>query len=63
MNKASENLALELATYNPEALRELKKILWEGTENWNELLEERAVISGKLVLSEFTKRALEKFKK
>lgn len=53
----------KLASYNPEALTEMKKTLWKGTENWNELLIERAEISGKLVLSEFTKKALSKFKK
>jgi len=55
--------AKELATYNPEALVELKKVVWENTENWDSLLYERAAISGRLVLSEFTKQALEKFKK
>jgi len=58
-----DNFVLKLSKYNPEALFELKKVLWKGTENWNELLEERAEISGKLVLSEFTKNALQKFKK
>jgi len=58
-----ENLAQKLSTYNQEALLELKKVLWEGTENWKELLEQRAEISGKLVLSEFTKKALQKYKK
>jgi methylglutaconyl-CoA hydratase len=38
-------------------------VLWEGTENWNSLLYERASISGKLVLSDFTKNALENYKK
>lgn len=62
------DLALEtytnvLSSYNPEALAELKKVLWEGTENWDDLLIERAEISGKLVLSEFTKKALLQFKK
>mgnify|MGYP007019750178 CR=1 FL=1 len=42
---------------------EMKKVLWEGTENWNQLLHERAAISGKLALSEETKLALQKFKK
>ena len=41
----------------------MKKALWKGTENWTDLLAERAAISGELVLSEFTKKALEKFKK
>ena len=58
-----ENLALKLATYNPEALKEMKTVLWEGTENWDTLLDNRAAISGNLVLSDFTKKALQKFKK
>ena len=53
----------KLASYNPEALTEMKKVLWEGTDNWDSLLYERAAISGRLVLSDFTKKALEKFKK
>lgn len=48
----------KLATYNPEALTEIKKVFWEGTAHWNKLLKERASISGKLVLSDFTKNAL-----
>jgi methylglutaconyl-CoA hydratase len=56
-------LANKLASYNPSALAEMKKVLWKGTENWNDLLTERALISGELVLSDFTKKALEKFKK
>ncbi|MFA5511458.1 MAG: enoyl-CoA hydratase/isomerase family protein, partial [Candidatus Kapaibacterium sp.] len=42
--------------------KELKKIFWEGTENWDELLSQRAEISGKLVLSEFTKNYIKQFK-
>lgn len=56
-------LANKLASYNPEALAQMKKVLWKNTQHWNELLAERAEISGKLVLSEFTKKALEKFTK
>ena len=63
MDKEVDNFALKLSQYNPQALKEMKKILWEGTENWDILLEERAKISGKLVLSETTKSALLKFKK
>jgi methylglutaconyl-CoA hydratase len=44
-------------------MKEMKKTFWKGTEHWDELLKERAAISGKLVLSEFTKKAIEKFKK
>ncbi|WP_299527494.1 enoyl-CoA hydratase/isomerase family protein [uncultured Lutibacter sp.] len=58
-----EILANKLSNYNPEALKEMKKALWEGTENWTALLDEKAEISGKLVLSDFTKKALQKFKK
>lgn len=63
MDKEVDNLALKLSQYNAEALKEMKKVLWEGTGNWDILLEERAKISGKLVLSETTKNALIKFKK
>ena len=60
MDEAVENLASRLKTYNPEALSELKKILWKNTEHWDELLTERAEISGRLVLSKFTKEKLKK---
>lgn len=53
----------KLASYNPEALEEWKKVLWEGTSHWDTLLTDRAAITGKLVLSELTKEALSKFKK
>jgi len=55
--------ANKLASYNPEALLEMKKVLWEGTENWKTLLYERAEISGKLVLSDFSRKALNQLKK
>jgi len=48
----------KLASYNPKALEEMKKVFWEGTSHWDKLLKERAAISGKLVLSDFTKNAL-----
>lgn len=53
----------KLASYNPEALVQMKKIIWEGTEDWDALLLERAAISGELVLSDFSKNALNQFKK
>lgn len=62
MDKGIENLANKLAESNPEAMAMLKKIMWEGTGNWDELLVERAGISGKLVLSAFTVNAINKFK-
>ncbi|MCI4443464.1 MAG: enoyl-CoA hydratase/isomerase family protein [Lentimicrobium sp.] len=55
--------ANKLASYNPEALAEMKKVFWEGTENWSTLLYERAEISGKLVLSDFSRKAISQFKK
>jgi len=55
-------LANELAHTSPHAMAELKKVLWKGTEHWDELLFNRAEISGRLVLSSFTKHAIEKFK-
>lgn len=55
-------LAEQLSAYSPEAMKELKKVLWKDTEHWDTLLEERAEISGQLVLSDFTKKFIEKFK-
>ncbi len=52
----------ELAAYSPEAMRELKRVMWTGTDDWDRLLEERALVSGRLVLSEFTKAAISRFK-
>lgn len=63
LDKELEFFTQKLASYNPEALYEWKKALWEGTEHWNTLLTDRAAITGTLVLSEFTKNALSKFKK
>lgn len=62
MDKGIEALAAKLAGSNPEAMMMLKKVMWEGTENWDNLLIERAGMSGKLVLSEFTVNAINKFK-
>ncbi|MFT5262538.1 MAG: methylglutaconyl-CoA hydratase, partial [Polaribacter sp.] len=47
---------------NPQAMSMLKKVFWEGTENWDQLLSERAGMSGKLVLSDFTVNAISAFK-
>ena len=63
MDKEVDFLAQKLASYNPEALADMKRVLWEDFSNWDSLLYERAAISGKLVLSEFTKNALSQFKK
>ncbi len=58
-----EHFTARLCTYNPEALAALKKVFWEGTEHWEHLLAERAAISGRLALSDFSKQAIEAFKK
>ena len=54
--------ARKLAAYNPEALTDLKRVIWQGTEHWATLLTERAGISGRLVLSDFTRQAIQQFK-
>lgn len=63
LDREVEIFTEKLASYNPEALKEMKKVLWEKTSHWQELLRERAAISGELVLSEATKNALAKFQK
>lgn len=63
MDKSLEVHTEKLASYNPKALVEMKKILWEGTEAWETLLTDRAAASGRLALSSETKAALDKFKK
>lgn len=63
MDEAIELLANKLALSNPEAMSMLKKVFWEGTEHWDTLLSERAAMSGKLVLSDFTRNAINAFKK
>ena len=62
MDLSIKNLAEKLAESNPEAMSGLKEIFWKGTEHWDELLTERAAVSGKLVLSEFTVNAINRFK-
>jgi methylglutaconyl-CoA hydratase len=62
MDKGIELLSGKLANSNPEAMAMLKKVMWQGAENWDTLLIERAGMSGKLVLSEFTINAINKFK-
>jgi len=62
LDEAVQAFAENLCTYNPEAMKEMKKIFWQGTEDWDILLAERAAISGKLVLSNFTKETLKRFK-
>jgi len=62
MDKAIENLAKKLTASNPAAMKELKRIFWEGCENWDLLLDQRAATSGKLVLSDYAKNSIAAFK-
>ncbi|XVJ67518.1 MAG: enoyl-CoA hydratase/isomerase family protein [Lacibacter sp.] len=62
MDEAINKLVTTLSHSSPEAMAEMKKIFWKGTEHWDELLQQRAAISGRLVLSDFTKTAIAKFK-
>lgn len=61
LDETVQKFAEGLCNYNPEAMKEMKKVFWSGTEDWDELLAERAVISGRLVLSDFTKETLKRF--
>ena len=63
MDKAVDKLAAELVDSNPDAIRELRDIQWQGTGHWDATLEQRAEISGQLALSDFTRKFIEKFKK
>ncbi len=62
LDEAVQITATHLCTYNPEAMLKMKKVFWEGTEHWDTLLAKRAEISGKLVLSNFTKEKLKTYK-
>lgn len=63
LDEAIGELTGKLAKNSPMAARELKKIFWQGTDHWDELLEQRAEISGRLVLSDHTRNYIEQFKK
>ncbi|HMH21855.1 MAG TPA: hypothetical protein VK563_08765, partial [Puia sp.] len=62
MDESIRRLAESLAHANPRAMSLMKEAFWKGTEHWDRLLIERAAISGRLVLSEFTRTAIRKFK-
>jgi methylglutaconyl-CoA hydratase len=62
LDEAVKTTAEHLCTYNTEAMRAMKSVFWKGTDDWDVLLAERAQISGRLVLSEFTKEKLKGFK-
>ena len=62
MDAAIQELAQKLASSNPESMRGLKEIMWDRTDHWDELLIERAEISGERVLSDYTQKILAKLK-
>ena len=62
LDEAVNTLAVRLAASNPEAMAEMKRTFWRGTEDWDTLLADRAAISGRLVLSDFTRKAIARFK-
>jgi len=62
MDEAIDTLAKRLSSSSPEAMSDLKEIFWQGTAHWDQLLVERAGISGRLVLSDFTRNAIAQFK-
>ena len=62
LNASVAMLAATLATSNPDAIAELKRAFWAGTEDWASLLSARAALSGRMVLSEFTRNAIAKFR-
>ncbi|RYF85348.1 MAG: enoyl-CoA hydratase/isomerase family protein [Chitinophagaceae bacterium] len=62
MDEAISSLANRLSRSSPDAMAQLKKAFWHGTEHWDTLLSDRASVSGRLVLSEFTRNAIAQFK-
>lgn len=62
MDASLNALAGTLAGSNPDAMADMKKIFWAGTEEWDDMLVDRARMSGRLVLSDFTRQAIAKFK-
>src|SRR3970282_192373 len=46
LDERVEAQARKFSAYNPEAVRRLKEVIWEGAGDWPELLARRAEISG-----------------
>ncbi len=62
MDEAVNKLAFTLSKSSPDAMAALKKVIWQGTDHWDGLLEERAAISGRLILGDFSKNFIAQFK-
>lgn len=63
LDESVRQLAVTLSHYSPKAMADMKKVFWEGTDHWETLLKERAAISGKLILTDYAKNAIEKIRK
>lgn len=63
LDNALDAFVRKLARSNPQAMAQLKRVFWQGTESWDRLLEERAAMSGQLVTSEFTRAAIAAFER
>lgn len=63
VDEAVATLATKLARANPDAVARIKRTVWDNTDHWRKLLDERAAMSGKLVLSQFTRDAIAQFEK
>jgi methylglutaconyl-CoA hydratase len=62
LDQQIDALALRLAKSSPDAMKDLKAVMWSGTEHWDTLLEQRAEISGRLILTDFAKYTIQQFK-
>ena len=62
MDESIDRLSASLSHYDPVAMAEMKKVFWSGSANWDQLLEERARLSGQLILSSYAKAAIQKIK-
>jgi len=63
LDDAVATTARALSQANPAAVQRIKQIAWSGTEHWPTLLDQRAEMSGTLVLSDYTRTAIAKFGK
>lgn len=61
LDEETHKLAEHLSKCSVEAMAEIKKMFWEGTENWDKLLEQRAEINGKLIFTEYAKKYMKNF--
>ena len=63
LEESLDRLSNSLASTSKEATAELKNIFWKDAQNWDELLQERARLSAKLLLKEDAQNAISKFRK